>query len=485
MQLRSTFSNRLGAEAAWTPRVLLALLSGCLLLAALISLLGGSKGLAAALLPALALGLGMLLRYPGSGIFVALFFSFISSGLGLYFPSAPWGLSVDFILLLCVICMIFLKFRSPDWHRLSNDGMLWAALWLGYLLLELFNPESPGPVAWGYAVRGIGLYNVFVFALAFMYLRRATQAVRFVHWVLALSVLGALWGFKQRFIGLDAAEHYWLYELEHHQEHLLHGVLRVFSFYSDAGQFGASQAMVALMCGILTLGPFSWQRRLLYAAIGLITFFGFLYSGTRGALAVPAAGLLLYLLLSKNFKLFFAGLLFMGLVFYALKYTYVLQSYQPVARMRTALSADDPSLQARLRNQITFGEYLRNRPMGGGVGSAGFWGERFRPGSLLAKTPTDSYYVKIWAETGILGICLHFFILGYFLGKSSYIVWHLRRPQLKYYMLALLAAFGGVMLASYGNQVYSQFPTGIIMAIALPLIFMAPQYDDMLEKETT
>ena len=174
------------------------------------------------------------------------------------------------------------------------------------------------------------------------------------------------------------------------------------------------------------------------------------------------------------------GASFMAAAYGTLKYTYVLHAFEPVARLRTALSADNPSLQARLRNQRTLGTYLARRPLGGGVGSAGYWGERFRPGSLLAETPTDSYYVRIWAETGIIGLALHLLLLGYFLGKGCTIAWRLRHPQLRAQVLAVMAAYAGVLLANYGNQVFLQFPTGVIMAVGLPLVFMAPHYDEQL-----
>ncbi len=173
--------------------------------------------------------------------------------------------------------------------------------------------------------------------------------------------------------------------------------------------------------------------------------------------------------------------------FYFLKYTHVLHGVEQVRRMRTALADDNPSLNARLRNQVTFGNYLRSRPFGGGIGTAGFWGNRFSPNTLLAQTPTDSYYVKIWAETGLIGICLHLAMLGYFLGKGGYIALNLRNTDLRYKVMALYSGYAGVLLASYGNQVFSQMPTGMIMNLALPLIFMAPYFDKLLqsEKKTT
>lgn len=452
-----------------------AILGAGLVMGALIALLDLKLSVILVLLPVLSLYVGAIVVHPRVGIYSALIASFVVLGIARYIPFS-WGLTIDGLLVLALIGYLFQPKRPKIWLE-NGDVILLSLVWMGYLVLELGNPEMPGLQAWAFAMRGIGFYQLICFVLAFSYLRQRRDLDLVMNSILVMSVLGAMWGLKQQFIGLDYAENYWLWVEDHQDEHILHGVLRVFSFYSDAGQFGASQATVAVICGILILGPFSIKKRLIYLVVAGISLVGFLYSGTRGAMAVFVGGGLVYMVLSKNFKILALGILVMGIAFYMLKYTYIMHGFQPVARMRTALSADNPSLQARLRNQVTFGNYLRSRPMGGGIGSAGYWGERFRPGSLLANTPTDSYYVKIWAETGILGVGFHLLVLGYFLGKGSYIVWNIRNAQLKQQMLALMAAYGGVLLASYGNQVFSQFPTGIMMAFALPMIFMAPLYD--------
>jgi O-antigen ligase len=115
--------------------------------------------------------------------------------------------------------------------------------------------------------------------------------------------------------------------------------------------------------------------------------------------------------------------------------------------------------------------------MGGGIGSAGYWGARFAPDSLLANTATDSWYVKIWAETGIIGISLHLFILGFIMGKGGSIVLNLQDPVLKSQAMASYASIAGVLLSSYGNQVFGQMPTGMIMNFAIPLVFLTPYFD--------
>ncbi|MCY7330556.1 MAG: hypothetical protein LH618_18540, partial [Saprospiraceae bacterium] len=171
------------------------------------------------------------------------------------------------------------------------------------------------------------------------------------------------------------------------------------------------------------------------------------------------------------------GLLVMGLAFYLLKFTFAFQNVDQVRRLRTVLNPNEPSLLVRLNNQKIFAQYLDTRPFGGGIGAAGYWGHRFNPNSLLANTATDSYYVKVWAETGIVGICLHLFLFGFLVGKGGLIVWHLRDPVLRAKIAALYCGMLGVFVANYGNQVYSQMPTAILLGIAIPLIFISPNWD--------
>jgi len=421
---------------------------------------------------------------PEVGLHATLVLAFLASGLTRYLP-LPWGLGLDILLFLSWLALLFLRFNKTDWTPLRTDFMLLSLLWYGYICAQILNPEARSLMAWFYAMRGYGFYQLLVCGLVLMcYIRRPQYLDTFLHYVLWLSVMGTLWGIRQKYMGTDAVEDHWLYAEGHHDEHVLFGVLRVFSFYSDAGQFGASQAMVALMSGILFLGPYPLKKKLLYLFVALLTFFGFAISGTRGALAVPAAGGLIYLITTKNFKILLMGLMAGMLIFGVLKYTTLFHNIEQVRRMRTALDPDNPSLHARLRNQVTFGNYLRSKPLGGGVGSAGYWGARFSPNTLLAQTPTDSWYVKIWAETGLVGICLHLFVLGYFMGKGGYIIWKLKNKQLKNKIMAIYAGLGGVLLSSYGNQVFGQMPTGMVVGIIIPLIALAPYYDKLLEAAT-
>ena len=98
---------------------------------------------------------------------------------------------------------------------------------------------------------------------------------RFLKTIMIISVLGTLWGLRQKIFGVDSAEWRWLYIEGKFEEHVLFGVLRVFSFYSDAGQFGASQVMMTLLSGVIIISPTTLKEKLFYLVTAIMTFIGF------------------------------------------------------------------------------------------------------------------------------------------------------------------------------------------------------------------
>ena len=165
-------------------------------------------------------------------------------------------------------------------------------------------------------------------------------------------------------------------------------------------------------------------------------------------------------------------------VFGLLRFTLIGQSNYQIYRLRTAVRpAQDPSFQVRLANQRLLKTYLANKPFGGGIGSAGNWGRRFTPNTFLAETPTDSWYVRIWAEMGIVGLMVHLIILFYLLIRGSMIVWKLENIELRETMNALLAGIFGIMVASYGNGLYGQMPTNMVVLISYVMIWLSPQIE--------
>jgi hypothetical protein len=81
---------------------------------------------------------------------------------------------------------------------------------------------------------------------------------------------------------------------------------------------------------------------------------------------------------------------------------------------------------------------------------------------------------------GVVGLAIHLFMFGYLIGRGGYICWNIKDHALRQRCLALFAGFLGVLMASYGNQVYAQTPTSILCPIALVMVFKAPYFDNLI-----
>jgi len=475
----SSFSKPSGADklAQWPARLLITFFG--MGIAVVLSKAGIVAGLGLMMVPFLGLFLYLLFTFPKLGLYSAIFMGFAANGLARYVP-APLGLAIDGLLVLTYLAILFKK-ESYDWSKAAN-GLTWAAvIWMGYSILQILNPEARSFAAWFYAMRGVSLYMVLAIPLVFVLFDDKKDLLLFFHIWLLLSFLGTLQGMKQLFVGVDAFEKAWL-DAGAAKQHILFGKLRVFSFYSDAGQFGAAQAHTFVVAAILMLTPgIQTKRKIIYGICALLSLYGMMISGTRGAMSVPAIGFMTYFLLSKNFRVFGSGVAVGAIVFYFLKYTFILQSVYAVNRMRTALDPNDASLLVRLENQKKLSSYLASRPFGGGIGSAGNWGLRFSPNTFLAQTPTDSWFVRIWAEEGIVGLYLHLIILFYIAIAAGIRLWNLQDLVLRQQRMAILSGTLGIYMASYGNGILGQMPTGILLYMGWAFLFMKtepPKSDD-------
>ncbi|MBT3210262.1 MAG: O-antigen ligase domain-containing protein [Bacteroidetes bacterium] len=431
-------------------------------------------------LPGIIAAVIFLFKNPKYSVIVVFVLSFTTIGLLRYLPGQlPLGLLVDAILAMGMMSLFFVGWKNLDWTPTKSFLMYVSLIWMGYIVMEIGNPEMKSPVAWFYAMRGMAFYQLLMVPLALMTFRRLKDLDTFLKIWFVFSILASLKGLQQEILGPDFAEQAWL-DGGGHVTHILFGKLRVFSFYSDAGQFGASQAQTGLVAMIIALGPGTKKKRMLFAVASLLSFAGMMISGTRGAMGVPGIGMFAYFLLSKNFKVLAAGIIFAILAFSVIKFTMIGQGLPLVPRMRTALDPNDKSLLVRKANQAKLAVYLAKRPIGGGIGTAGAWGLRFSPNTFLAQTPTDSWFVKIWAETGVVGFLLHTFILFFILIKTGFILWYkVKDPEIKYIMMALSSGFLGIIVASYGNGILGQMPS--LTILILTWVFLS--VSDELEKE--
>ena len=474
-----SFKSRTGAAKLQHPLMIFALILMTILLGIVIGK-GGIK-VAIALVAALPviLYLNRLFNYPVIGLYTLLVLGFVAIGLTRYIRGVPLGLSIDGILVITYIALFFNQFNSGiRWKDMNRDLTYLMMLWFAYSLMELGNPLALDRTAWFYAMRGMSLYSLLIIPLAFIIFNRLRYLKVFLYIWGVFTILGTLNGLKQYYIGLDSAEQWWLDNVGA-ITHLIFGELRVFSFFSDAGQFGAAQGAAGIV-GVLVASSISGIRnKIFFAVVSFLGFWGMFLSGTRGAMIVPMLGGVVYIILRKQVKVIMVGGFLLALTYVFFAYTHIGESNSQIRRMRTAFRpTEDASYLVRIENRRILSVYLSDKPFGGGIGSAGDWGKRFTPNGFLANVATDSWYVQVWAEQGRVGLILHLFILSYIILKGFYyLLFVVKNKELGGVIGALLAGFAGIVGASYGNGVMGQMPTGVITYLSWAFIFLAPQLD--------
>lgn len=415
-----------------------------------------------------------LFHLPRLGVVALVCYCFLFFILAHEIEGVPFGMAVDALLVLTWVAVAF-NHQQFAWGNIKNELCLLGVAWFVVNLLELLNPAGASFAGWFLEFRSASLYWLLCVPLALLVFNTRKDLNLFLLLIIGLSVLGALNGLKQLYIGLSPGEQAYLNA--NVKTHLLWGQLRVFSFYSDAGQFGASQAHIALIALILALGPFKLWKRALLAAAAFILIVGMFISGTRGAMFALGSGGLVALLISKNIKVFVLGSVLAVAGFCVLKYTHIGSSNYNIYRMRTALDPSDPSLNVRFKNQERLATYLADHPFGGGVGVIGNSGIKYNSDKLLSTIPPDSYWVKVWAMYGIVGFIIWLGIMAYILGKCCGIVWNIQDRALRAKLIALTAGFAGSLFSSYGNEVINFMPSALVVYLSWAFVFRGPQLD--------
>ncbi|PTS97039.1 hypothetical protein DBR11_18150 [Pedobacter sp. HMWF019] len=416
---------------------------------------------------------------PRVAIIVYFIYCFVVSSLLKNVSGVPFGPVMETLMVLTWLGMLVNKSKY-NWSAMKNDYVYIALAWFIINILEIVNPAGASLLGWMNEVRFTTLNWLLLAPLAFILFTRKKDIDFFIALIIGCSVLAAIYGMKQLFIGVSPMEQKWLDDGAAFT-HIVFGKLRVFSFYTDAGQFGASQAEMCLVALVLALGPFKiWKRILLFIAAGIL-FYGMLISGTRGALFALISAAFFAIFLSKNFKVLIAGsviaLCFLGF----LKYTTIGNGVYQINRLRTALDPTDPSLNARFINQAKLKEVLSHMPFGGGVGVSGMNGTIYNPDKLLSTIPPDSYWVKVWTMYGIVGLLIWFCMNMFILGKCCGIAWNIQDPKLRVKVIALTAGTAGLFFCSYGNEVMNGFPSSMILYMSWGFIYCAPRFDTNIE----
>ena len=451
-----------------------------LLLGVVLAALGGwATGVAGLAIPVLLLAASLLvpfvlmvLRRPELGLRSFVVYGFFITFLGRYIADLPFLYGIEALLVLTWIGVLC-NAKRYNWKNLNSDLLFLGLFWFFVTVMELANPEAGSFLGWISDARYPFLWVLCV-PLVLLLFNTQRELNIFLGIILLVSLLAAFYGIKQLKFGLSGAEREFL---RSSPTHLVFGKLRVFSFYQDAGQFGASMAHFAVISLVLALGPFRAWKKMAFLAAGLVFVYAMFISGTRGAIFALFSGMLVALFVNRNIKVLLTLLIILIGSFVFLKYTTLLQGNAEIRRMRTAFNQNDPSLNVRLTNQEKLAGYLDSRPFGAGIGSIGYAGKTYNRGSYLASIPPDSYWVKIWAMYGIVGLVIWIGIMMYIIGKCCGIAWTAKDKQLKSKLTALTAGATGIFFCSYGNEVMNNLPSAVVIYISWTFVFLGPKLD--------
>lgn len=394
------------------------------------------------------------------------------------FPaSVPNELLEIILLILAIIEVEELKFE-----RTANI-MLWALLiWCGFCTIEVLNDTCGLGInigAWYTGARMMAFQLLYAFMVYILYITDPKKLTTYLYIWGGLALFAVFWVWKQKTFGFTDAENAWL-QSRGRTTHILYGgtLIRYFSIYSDAANFGIGMASTAVAFLIFALTSRIWKHRIFFLLVGAGCTWAMFPSGTRTAIFCLFAGITVYIFLSKSFKIAVPLTIFFGLFVFLLAFTTIGNSNQSIRRMRSAFNRGDASATTRTVNQETMRKYLAEAPWGIGIGMNYDNVPANNKYRKLSTLPPDSEYVFIWQHTGIIGIT--FFLITtaiMFIGACWVVLFKIKSPSLRGIGSGLCCAFVAIQLGGYGNQVLMQFPNCLVFYGGLALVYALPFFE--------
>jgi len=439
---------------------------------------GVPQGFLFYLLPLIFLFVVLCVSFPLLCFFFLYVAAYLITGITRYMTlPVPMGGIIDLLILFNFLTISLHYVCGNKLGKIYFTPFLFISiLWMFFCFFELFNPVTSFS-NWITTVRSIGIHIVLFQILVFLNLDSLKKLRSFFTLWGVLVLIAALKAVGQKYIGFDSSEAAWLYTSGAHT-HIIYSGIRYFSFFTDAANFGCHMGLALVVFTILAFYEKSINRRGFYIVVVILATYGMMISGTRAAIAVPFVGFTFFVILLKEWKLIIAGVFVLALVFSFFNFTTIGNSNADIRRMRTAFSfSKDASFNVRLENQKKMRSFMHGYPFGLGLGSSKHAGE----GDMMHGIATDSSFVFVWIETGMIGLVLYILLCISIVGFGIYYVLALlKTPTIKGIVAASTSGLAGIMVAGYANEVLHQMPTGQTVYILMGIIMLSPIIDKQL-----
>lgn len=429
-------------------------------------------------LPFLCIGGILILRYPQSILLLIFTINYFILGITRYMPIEGISIVMDTLYVLCFI-LIFVHsalYHNIEWKRCFHILTILSSIWAIYCILEIMNPSG---VLEGWILSRSLIINGLMITIITSLLCNKYKILKTFLFIFSLFTATAiLKTFMQKYIGFDSYETRWLNN-GGATTHIIYSGIRYFSFFTDASNMGSNMGGAGIIFGIASLHMRNKALKNFYAIISICSLYAMMLSGTRGAMIVPLAGIALYTIISKQVRVIIIGTVSLALIYIFFAFTMIGQNNPSIRRMRTAFRpTQDASYIVRKENQKKLKAYLKNKPFGEGLGLSGDGLGVKVSRRFTTSIPTDSWYVKIWVETGIIGLVIYLGMIFITIARSTWILmFNIRDPELKGILAGWLCAIFGMFLSAYGNSFWGQFPTMVIAFMGMSFVLNGEYFD--------
>lgn len=390
----------------------------------------------------------------------------------------PMSLPNEMIELL-LIAMAIVDVKESHFERTANIMLYALMIWCGFCTLEVLNDTCGIGIdigGWYTAARMMAFQLMYAFIVYSIYISKPNILVQYLIVWGAFALFAVFWVWKQKTFGFTTAENAWL-QTRGRSTHILQAgtLIRYFSIYSDAANFGIGIASTAVAFFIFGITAKIKKYKYFFFFVGFLCIWGMFPSGTRTAIACLMAGFMAYIFLSKSFKIAIPFTVAFALFVFILAFTNIGNSNQSIRRMRSAFNRNDASANQRSINQEAMKKYMKEAPWGIGM-NVGYQNvPANNKYTFMATVPPDSEYVFIWIHTGIIGITTFLICTAIMLIGACWIVFFtLKSSSLRGIGAGLCCAFISQQLGGYGNQVLMQFPNCLLFYGGLSIVYILP-----------
>ena len=380
---------------------------------------------------------------------------------------------------LTLIALAIIDANSFKFERCGNIMLFALIVWAAFCTLEVLNDTCGIGIdvaGWYTLARLLAFQLIFIFLVFSIYVNNPKILTKYLVVWGCLALFAAFWVWKQKYIGFTDTENSWL-QGRGRTTHIIQGgtLIRYFSIYSDAANFGIGIASTAVAFIIFGITSKIRKHRIFFLTVGFACAWAMFPSGTRTAIACLMAGFMAYVFLSKSVKIAIPVTFAFTIFIFILAFTEIGNGNQQIRRMRSAFNKNDASANQRTINQAAMKKYMAEAPWGIGFAV----GYRNVPANnkytFMATVPPDSEYIFIWIHTGIIGITLFLICTAIMIVGAAWIVlFKLKSPSLRGIGAGLTCAMVSQQLGGYGNQVLMQYPNCLVFYGGLTLVYVLP-----------